>query len=181
MTVSDWELSSCPVVKSVPATLSLWHPWERESIFCLCFVLFPSGTLACRLIKLSLTGKTHCTPKINTHLFVIFLSLCWSMCFDDLSVSLYYEGKWWGVSYYTPLAGIGFYFLEEFPHSVKTLIKNLQWVVKGFECAAAAVIFPPRTFMSKQQHSLTGELQTFIVHLCTLRLRLAAVTHWFLV
>lgn len=36
---------------------------------------------ACRLIKLSLTGKTHSTQKINTHLFV-----CVCLCFFPPSV-----------------------------------------------------------------------------------------------
>lgn len=91
------------------------------------------------------------------------------------SVSLYYEGKWWGVSYYTPLAGISFYFPEEYLCSIKTLIKNLQWVVKGLVCVAAAVttvILPLQKLTSKQQESFTGEFRTFITLLCTLRLRL---------
>lgn len=34
---------------------------------------FPLWNSACRLIKPSLTGKTHSTQKINTHLFVFFI------------------------------------------------------------------------------------------------------------
>lgn len=46
------------------------------------------------------------------------------------SASLHYEGKWWGVSYYTPLAGIGFYFPEEYLCSVKQLIKKFPMSCK---------------------------------------------------
>lgn len=135
----------------------------------------PFWNCACRLIKLSLTGKTHSTQKINTRLFVIFFLTVLEYVFW-WSVCLHYEGKWWGVSYYTPLAGMGFYFPEEYPCSVKTLIKNLQRVVKGLVCVAAAVttvIFPLQKLTSKQQQSFTGDHQTFIVPLCTSRLRLA--------
>lgn len=40
----------------------------------------PFWNCACRLIKLSLTGKTHSTQKINTRLFVIFFPPCAGVC-----------------------------------------------------------------------------------------------------
>lgn len=137
-------------------------------------MVFPSGTLLVDSLNCPSRAK-HTPLKRSIHLFVIFFLSVLEYVFW-WSVSLHYEGKWWGVSYYTPLAGIGFYFPEEYVCSVKTLIKNLQWVVKGLVCVADAVttvIFPLQKPTSKQQQSFTGGLKTFIVLLCTLRLRLA--------
>lgn len=111
---------------------------EKENTFCcLWFMVFPSGTLL--VDSLNCPSRAKHTPlkkSIHTSLFFFFSVLEYVFWW---SVFLHYEGKWWGVSYYTPLAGIGFYFPEEYLCSVKTLIKNLQWVVKRFICVAAAV------------------------------------------
>lgn len=55
---------------------------------------FPLWNSACRLIKLSLTGKTHSTEKNQyTPLcyFTFFYSLCESMCSDGVSLSIIKE------------------------------------------------------------------------------------------
>lgn len=153
------------------------HSWKTENIFCLWFMVFPSGTLL--VDSLNCPSRAKHTPHSKnqyTLLCYFFLSLLEYVFW--WSVSLHYEGKWWGVLYYIPMAGIGFYFPEEYLCSVKTLIKNLQWVVKGLVRVAAAVttvIFPQQELAGKQQQSFTGELKTFIVPLCTLRLRWAGM------
>ncbi len=68
-----------------------------------------------------------------------------------------------------------FLFPQRTPMFCKTVIKNLQLVVKGFVCVAAAVttvVVPLQKPTSKQQQSFTGDLQTFTVTLCTSRLML---------
>lgn len=170
---SGWELRSHPGEKSISVTHGLWHSWKRENIFCLWFMFFPSGIMLVDSLNCPSRAKKHSTHKINIYFFVFFSLSALEYVFW-WSVSLHDEGKWWVVSYYIPLAGIGFYFPEEYLCSVKTLIKNLQWVVKGLVCAAAAVttvIFPLQKLTSKQQQSFTGEIKTFIIPLCTLRLR----------
>lgn len=92
-------LSSQPEEKSISVTRGLKHLQKkkrgRKQLLSLVhgFRLWNS---ACRLIKLSLTGKTHSTQKINTHLFVcvfvFFSPLCAkSMCFYGVSLSIMKE------------------------------------------------------------------------------------------
>lgn len=99
-----------------------------ETIFCLWIMVFPCGTLHVDSLNCPSWPK-HTPLKKNQYVpLLFFLSvpehvLWWS-------ASLHYEGKWWGVSYYTPLAGIGFYFPEEYLCSVKQLIKKFPMSCK---------------------------------------------------
>ena len=104
---SGWQLRSHPREKSIPVTHGFFHKKEKTSFVSGSW--FPPWNSACRLIKVSLVGKTHSAQTNQyTPLCVLFSSaqeyVFW------WSVSLYYEKKWWGVSYYTPMAGMGFLF-----------------------------------------------------------------------
>lgn len=125
------ELRSHPGVKSIPVTNGPQHSWKRENIFCLWFMVFPSGTLLvdslnCPSRQNKLHSKNQYTPLWVFSVSVLEYVFWWS-------VSHHYDGKWWGVSYYTPLAGIGFYFPEEYLYSMGNIDQEFTVSSKGAE------------------------------------------------
>lgn len=152
----------CLRIEITPWGVPPSHPCpmaRRETIFCLWIMVFPCGTLHVDSLNCPSRAKHAPLHKKSIHTSLLFF-LSVPEYVPWWSVSLHYEGKCWGVSYYTPLAGIGFYFPEEYLCSVKILIKNLQWVV----AAVTTVMLPLQECASKWLYCRTQNFDCTTLH-----------------